>query len=159
MMSYADLSTDQQQVLHRLQDRLTRIEQQVGCEARALIAQLDGKVQNPDDWVRDYELELVVNFCLRADDLAYQEDDDNVLATIRTSLKWLTKPEYKGLADGRNHNTFPWPAGHPLQGAFHCWLYHTLYDHTDLRWADLLRIGSLWVELQVLYQQWEDMDA
>jgi hypothetical protein len=158
-MPYEDLSADQQQVLHRLHDRLTEIEQQVRREALALIAQLDERVQHPDDWILDYELELVVTFCLRADDPAYQEDDDNILATVKADLKGLATPEHWGIADGRNHNTFPWPAGHPLRGAYHCWLYHTLYHRTDLWWADLLRIGSLWVEMQVLYQHWSDVEV
>jgi hypothetical protein len=33
-----------------------------------------------------------------------------------------------------------------------CRLYHCLYDHTPLEWDDLLRIGHIWVNIQVWYQ-------
>jgi hypothetical protein len=43
-------------------------------------------------------------------------------------------------------------AGHPLQDEVHCYLYHRLYGHTDLWFDDLLRIGRIWVTIQVWYQ-------
>ena len=147
------LSSDQRQYLQRLNDRLTVIEQQVTREALALFAQLDARVQDPQDWLSDYEIELEVRFWLREDDPAYQEDDDNILATLKEHLKLQRHlPEPFGIDDGINHNIFQGMDGHPMQGEFHCWLYHCLYDHTDLWFNDMLRIGHIWVELQVLYQ-------
>jgi len=41
---------------------------------------------------------------------------------------------------------------HPMKGEFHCWLYHCLYDHMNLSWDDILRIGMIWVDIIVFYQ-------
>ena len=147
------LSSDQRQYLQQLNARCMTIERQVTQEALALFAQLDARVQDPQDWLSDYEIELEVRFWLREDDPAYQEDYDNILATRREDLKLQRHlPEPLGIDDGINHNVFQGMDGHPMQGEFHCWLYHCLYDHTDLWFNDMLSIGHIWVELQVLYQ-------
>ena len=147
------LSPDQRQYLQQLNARCMTIERQVTQEALALFAQLDARVQDPEDWLSDYEIELEVRFWLREDDPAYQEGYDNILATRREDLKLQRGlPEHFGIDDGINHNVFQGMDGHPMQGEFHCWLYHCLYDHTDLWFNDMLSIGHIWVELQVLYQ-------
>ena len=33
------------------------------------------------------------------------------------------------------------------------YLYHSLYDHTDLGWINMLRIGMIWVDIKVQYQK------
>jgi len=147
------LSLAQRQYLQQLNARCMTIERQVTQDARTLFAQLDARVQDPQDWLFDYEVELEVQCWLRGDDPAYQEDDDNILATLKEHLKLQRSlPEPLGIDDGINHNVFQGIDGHPMQGEFHCWLYHCLYDHTDLWFNDLLRIGHIWVELQVRYQ-------
>lgn len=129
------------------------IERYAKREALALIAQIEAKVQDPSDWIGDYEIELKVECWLREDDPAYREDDDNILATLKEDLKPLQDPDDDfGLDDGINHSIAQFIDGHPMQGEFHCWLYHRLYDHTDLEWEDLLRIGHIWVEIEVWYQ-------
>jgi len=147
------LSPAQRQYLQQLNARCMTIERQVTQDARTLFAQLDARVQDPQDWLYDYEIELEVQCWLREDDPAYQEDDDNILATLKEHLKLQRSlPEPFGIDDGINHNIFQGMDGHLMQGEFHCWLYHCLYDHTDLWFNDMLRIGHIWVELQVLYQ-------
>ena len=152
-MHFGELSLAQRQYVQHINDRLMVIERHVKREALALIAQLDARVHNPVDWLSDYEIELEVSFWLREDDPAFKEDDDNILATLHESLKRLCYPEDNwGLDDGDNHNIAQYIDGHPMQGEFHCWLYHCLYDHTPLGWEDLLRIGHIWVNMPVIYQ-------
>ncbi len=153
-MSWHALSLEQQQYLQHINAHLTRIEQYVKPATRALSADLDARVENPDDWLCDYEIELEVSFWLRQDDPAYREDDDNIVVTLRESLKHLREDDAFGIGDGMNHNDVPPDSS--LAPAFwaehHCWLYHCLYDHSGLRWNDLLRIGHIWVDMQVIHQ-------
>lgn len=152
-MRSSALSLAQRQYLQRLNDQFTVIEQHVKREALALLVHLESKVQDPADWICDYEIELRVQCWLREDDPAYREDDDNILVTLTEYLKPLQDlTDHFGIDDGVNHNEFQFRDGHPMQGEYHCWLYHCLYDHTGLRWKDLLRIGRLWVDLHVIYQ-------
>jgi hypothetical protein len=145
------LSSDQRYQLQRLNDRLAAIEHHIQREATILNTQLQARVQDPADWLSDYEIELEVTFWLREDDPAYQEDDDNILATLRERLKGCAQHDF-GIDDRINHNAFQQMDGHPMQGEVHCWLYHRLYGHTDLWFDDMLRIGRIWVDIQVWYQ-------
>ncbi len=160
-MHASELALAQRQYLQRINDKLAVIERHVKREALDRIAQLDARVHHPDDWLSDYELELEVSFWLREDDPAFKEDDDNILVTLKESLKLTLKEslkplrdpaDYFGIDDGINHNAFQQRDGHPMQGEFHCWLYHCLYDHTDLWFDDMLRIGHIWVNMPVTYQ-------
>jgi hypothetical protein len=150
-MDLNDLSPDQRHQLQRLNDRLAVIEQHIQREATTLNTHLQARVQDPTDWFSDYEIELEVTVCLREDDPAFQEDDDNILATLRERLKGSAQHDF-GIDDGINHNAFQQMDGHPMQGEVHCWLYHCLYDHTDLWFDEMLRIGRIWVDIQVWYQ-------
>ena len=146
------LSPDQRQYLQQLNARFMAIERQVQQDALAVITQLDARVQDPQDALCDYEIELEVECWLREDDPMYREDDDNILVTLTDYLTSLRDPHHMGIADGSNWNEFHYQEGHPLQAEFHCWLYHCLYDHTPLTWKDLLRIGHIWVNMPVIHQ-------
>ena len=71
-MHWDELTMEQLQYLQRLNEKLTVIERHVKCEALSLITQLEAKVQDPADWVGDYEIELEVSFWLREDDSAFK---------------------------------------------------------------------------------------
>jgi len=157
-MGWIAFSADQRQYVQRINDRLMVIERQVKREALALIAQLEARVHDPDDWLSDYDIELAVSFLLREDDPAYKEDNDNILATLKEHLTLLRTSAYEcALDDGVNHNIAHAIDGHPMQGEFHCWLYHCLYDHTPLTPEDLLQIGHVLVNLSVIYQHASSM--
>lgn len=150
-MGLSDFSPAQRQYLQQINAKLTVIERHAKREVLELIQRLDAKIQDAQDWLCDYEIDLEVSFWLREDDPGYQEEDDNILVTISEGLKGLPERDF-GIEDGINHNEFQHMDGNPLQTEFHCWLYHCLYDHTDLSWEDLLRIGHIWVDMQVVYQ-------
>ena len=151
-MEPLDLSPEQMLQLQQLNDRLATIEKQVKREAMNLNTQLRVRIHDLADWLMDYEIELEITFQLREDDPAYRDDDDNILATLREMLKDCDQDDF-GIDDGINHNDiFQHIDGHPMQEEFHCWLYHCLYDHTNLWFDDMLRIGSIWVDIQVWYQ-------
>jgi hypothetical protein len=79
------------------------------------MAQLDSRVANPDDWLSDYELELEVTFWLREDDPAFNEEDDNILATLHEYLTGFRDPASDcGIDDGINHNLAQSIDGHPM---------------------------------------------
>lgn len=135
--------------LDRLNHTLAALELTIRAEVQRLESQLLAKVADPEDWLADYEIEVQVQCYLRAEDAAYQEDEDNLLVVLKEPGKGRDQAWYVG--DGQNHNTFAhWD--HPLRYEHHCWLYHCLYDHTALTWHDLTRIGSLWVEVNVNHQ-------
>jgi hypothetical protein len=153
-MSWHALSPEQQQYLQSINAHLTRIEHQFKAAALAMSAELNARVEAPEDWLCDYEIELGVSFWLRQDDPAYREDDDNIMVTLHERLTHRREDDTFSIGDGRNYNGVPPDSGlAPTLGTEpHCWLYHRLYDDSDLTWNDLLRIGHIWVDMQVIYQ-------
>ena len=149
-----NLSTEQRQFLVQLNEKLVDIEKGIKKECQALIEELEKRIANPDDWLEDYEIVCDITFCLKEDDPEYSENSDNILAELSEHFK----SEYpcRGIADGNNHNeTQFWD--HPMKDEHHCWLYHCLYDHTHLGWIDLLRIGTIWVDIHVYYQKFYEL--
>jgi hypothetical protein len=39
-----------------------------------------------------------------------------------------------------------------MKDDYHCWLFHSLYDHSDLNWEDILNIGEIYSDIKVIYQ-------
>ena len=120
-------------------------------EALSLIADYDRKINDNDEWIEDYEAEVEISFWLKETDPAFDEDRDNILAVLTEDIKYNGFKTH--LAAGKNHNEFKHWDGHSMNGEYHCWLYHCLYDHTKMGWKDILRIGKIWVEFDCRLQQ------
>lgn len=101
--------------------------------------------------IEDYEIEVVMFFCLAEDDPDYLEDDDNFIAVLNFDGKHELSSDF-GLDDGQNHNIFQQENEHPMKGDHHGYLFHCLYDHTHLNWEEILRINEVWLEIMVRYQ-------
>lgn len=150
-----DLSPEQRQTLMNLNARLMQIEKDVLHESMLQIELLQKRVDDPDDWLEDYECECKFRFSLREDDQDYDEENsENVVIELTEYLKGHSRGEF-GLADGENHNEFQHWEWHPMREEFHCWLYHCLYDHTHIGWANMLRIGEVWIDIDITLQHWE----
>jgi hypothetical protein len=98
--------------------------------------ELTERVDDQSDWMKDFNLERVITFYLREDDSEYEVDDDNVLIQIY-DMYFESEDLDVEYSEGR------------FSGEKHCYLYHQLYDHFHLDWRDLLRIGSLYVEIKI----------
>ncbi len=136
-ISAEQLSTDQKAFLKSLNDKLAEIEQGIKQEVSHLIATGHQKVADPSDWVEDFEIECSITFYLNKNDPDFRDDRDNVLQQLRECDKH--QDWQHGIADGNNHNEFKrLYLVHPMENEQHCWLYHCLYDHTDLGWVEYL---------------------
>ena len=146
--SYYRLNHNEKGRLLSLNERLAAIEHQFLPIILQLKAEMSDRVSSPFDWLDDYEIELSVDLYLSEEDPEWSENDDNIIVTLNEFVK-LTKtvPIFGFGATHVNHGKFP-----PFEGEHHCWLYHCLYDHMCLAWRDLLRIGSIGVDLRVTYQ-------
>ena len=121
---------------------------------RAIETGLKERLSHNDPFLSDYEIEVVLDYYLREDDPAYRDDDDNILAKRCYSLKGVASDGDLWFDDGENHNVFEGWDGHPMKDEHHCWLFHDLYDHSyrdssRLPWKDIMRIGTIWVDIQV----------
>jgi hypothetical protein len=150
------------QLLH-LNRRLTEIEYGMRQRVESMRPQLDADLSNPDSWLEDYEFDSVIYFGMREDDPQWDDDKDNVIAEWELeSFKTVNgdtdrsqeKSDYSNIGDGKNH-ALPGIVDDRLLIVPHCWLFHVLYDDIPVSWKNMLRIGAVWIDLQVRHQREE----
>lgn len=147
-----DLSQEQRQFLTDLNNKLTDIELGIKKECQLLNTELEKRLNDPDDWLEDYEIECYVQFTLKETDLDYDEDNDNILVELMTDQ--IKHEDWSwGIGDGKNHNDMEGWENCPMSHEHHCSMYHALYDHTKLGWVNILRIGKIYVDIEVIYQK------
>ncbi|MBF0398646.1 MAG: hypothetical protein HQK78_17860 [Desulfobacterales bacterium] len=129
--------------LKKLNDYLRTIEIETNIEVKRIKEALKNRICEQKDFLTDYEIEIEIDFYLREDDPESEEDEDNIIVTLKYC-------DFKDEGDDFDHND--------IQKALkfkHCYLFHSLYDHVfpRLYWSDILRIGSVWVDINTIYQK------
>jgi hypothetical protein len=137
---YSELTESEKKWLRNLNDRLRQIEKMYSPILRDKYYELKAREADENDWLQEFNLELVITFYLREDDPDYEEDDDNVLMVIDVMGRDQSfGDEAENYRESHDH----------LGDEIHCYLYHDLYDHHGLDLRDLLRIGDLYVEVKI----------
>lgn len=140
------LSENERAWLQKLNDLLRQLEDKFYPILVAKKCELDSRVDDSSDWMQEFNLEYVITFYLREDDPEYEEDDDNILVQIHELVFW----NFPGENDwGFGATNIDHAVPEIFQGEKHCYTYHQLYDHCCLDWRDLLRIGSLYVDIKI----------
>lgn len=142
--------------LRALNARLTDIEEQLVREVQPQVEALQARVDDPEDWLQDFECEISLRFSVSADDPDYDEEDsENALLTREHSYDTIHAHYNDRVVDGINWNMYEKRDGCAMRDDTHCWLFHDLYDHADIGWANLLRIDEVWIDVQFWQQRWE----
>lgn len=150
------LQPEQLAQLSRLNARLKAIEQQIVTQVQPQLDALNARVEDPNDWLEDYECECVLMFSIGKNDPDYSENSDNFIVKEKIYIL-KDEPVYESLLiNGTNWNMFEHKENHPMRDEHHCHLYHSLYDHHDLGWINLLRIDEVWMDIKFIYQHWEN---
>lgn len=149
---YPKFSQTESNELEILNDRLKSLQDKLTNEAIQIGKYLKSRVEDKNDLLDDYEMELTIDCILKENDKEYKEGEDNTLVTIEVDVKNL---EDEILWWEANHNDFYHWEDHIMYGEYHCYLFHHLYDHTVLEWSDILRIGSFWSDIKVWYQYYD----
>ena len=142
------LTEDERQRLVQLNSTLFELEKKIIIAAKRLIKECKQRLKRPkENFLKDYEIEAMIKFVLDEDDPDYRDEDDNIIAELGDVY---INPNTLTLADGDNYND----SEHTEDRMHHCWLYHSLYSHTmpRLTFRDMLRIGGMWVDIVVWYQ-------
>lgn len=148
-------------------ERLLHLNRQLKTIARHLhntaldvTPHLESKLANTNDPMCDYEIEVRIDFVLREDDPAYDPESDNYLTTRDVSLKIKLSEDPYWIDEDI---TFECPD--ELQKEPHCWFFHSLYYHHHddpaqpaLTFMDCLRIGMIFIDVQVWQQYSFDLD-
>ena len=152
-MRTEEFSSDQILKLRKLNKTLAGLEKKLKEQGGKIYTSDKDVIKNSKGWIQDYEIDYEISFYLMEEDPEYKEYEDNILATLNEPLERYLEPNCDfGICDGINHNEYRDRENHIFKDDFHCWLFHCLYHHTELEWNDLLRIGSIWTDIQVVYQ-------
>lgn len=127
----------------------------VMCHLRTIVddvkPRLNAKRADPYDAMYDFEIDARIDYQLREDDLDFVEDDDNYLSTRTETLKTSVSGWER---DDCAHSYLT--VG--LLTEPHCLLFKDLYSISDgaeaprLSFSDCLRIGRIFVEVQICQQ-------
>jgi hypothetical protein len=136
--------------------RLREIEAWARTRALAVEHDLCARVEDPDDPVSDFELDLKLDFQLREDDSAFRMDDDNYIASQSHPLGGNHFPP--SLEDQRYciGNPQHWRSDSDPElsagEAAHCLSFHELRELGRLSWHDVARIGPVFAEVVIREQ-------
>lgn len=149
-----NLTQAQLSQLQKLNLRLKNMQDKILKEIEILDSQLIKRVEDKNDFLDDYELEVNISFYIKENDVNYKEDEDNIITNIEQYVKKISLGN-KHFWTG-NHNEFTSWENHIMKDEYHCYWYHCLYDHNNLSFEDILNIGRIWVDIKTYYQYFEE---
>lgn len=128
---------------------LQEVQSKIQIKVNELQKEMDKKLSTIQNMF-DYEIKIRLFFILKEDDKEFEEDDDNIIAehTCHVFKKYLETifSEVNYMLPGQS-------LSHPLNKIDQCELFHHLYDHIPyMRLKDIIRIGSVWIDIQVYHQ-------
>lgn len=144
--------------------RLANLEFEIYQDVTKQYQDAKKRVEDETDWTSDFKLRVSLSFWLGEDDPDYydQDDeekfpyeefssDDNIIIILESVFSPLERNEdNQGFHDYRNYNKYTLKKDHQMYGDYHCWILYSLYEHTDLRWSEIMRIKNIWVDLKML---------
>lgn len=133
----------------RLNSKLKRVEKRVYELAKKEHQRVLKKVLEREDGIVDYELHVKIVFYSNEEEITTYEEylKPNFLLDRKTNLN-----------DNQNHNVTSTLYPHPLLNAQkHCWLLHHLYDDILMPWEQILKVDTLFVDIDVSYQYEESL--
>lgn len=144
---------NQKTKLLNLNTRLKKLQDKIYNEAINLDKQLLKRVADKNDILYDYEIEIDITFYLKENDKNYYEDKDNIVTTINEYLKKCSiKDKSMQHRLNTNHNDFRACKDDLMYGENHCWWFHSLYEHKEIDFEDMLKIGDIRANIKVQYQ-------
>ena len=152
MTSSALIPQEVEALLH-LNRQLRQVEQLIDHAHQQSLQRLSAKACSPDDPMRDFEIDAEIDYVLRKDDPAWQEDSDNILTSRRINLSRGKRATFRQGDCCEDH-----PHLQAIHGEPHCYLFHDLYDHdygpahAALSFQDCVRIGEIWIDVVIRQQ-------
>jgi hypothetical protein len=152
MTQHNELTPDEVSSLRDLNKKLAILEQQIKDEMISINKTMKKRIQGKDQFLHDNEIECNVSFYLREDDTDWDDGSDNIIFKIDSlvHLNQLQRWDHR-IADGKDHNlTIHVTPYFPDKKV--CYLSYYLFHRSILTLKDLLRIGEVHTDIQVLHQ-------
>lgn len=142
----------------RINKRLARLETRIKKECISLNNSLQERLAKGDKFLKDYEIEVEISYYMDCDHPEYYEDANAEIMMSQKSYEYakgiteteVSKKDYWGIGDRKDHNDAP--RDYPLSVFRHCYLFHELLDHYPVPLKHFSRIGDIWTDIRVDYQ-------
>lgn len=134
------LSDEQIAKIKYIAQRFLELENIIRQESQKIKSALDIRVLDQDDWVQDFEIEATMTCYISESDSAYDVDEDNILCVV---------PDY----NIKNQRDWNEQLDSRFAGDFHCGSFWWLYNAMQTSWENILRIDSIGLDLNVVYQK------
>lgn len=169
----AELATEEVRAALNLNECLREYEKILLANQLSIEREIKDGLRGRDTFLVDFETELTLDFYVREDDPSYENNDADkydwdrhsaLMCRIKhlaasTSTDAINNPGYRGLGDCQDHNDIS-GRGHnnPVYRARHCFLFHELTEHCGVPFKHLIRIGTIWANIEVNHQDAFDID-
>ena len=143
------LTEKERNQLLALNNVLSHLQKRLKEEAEALERSCEKWLKLPaEEFLKDYEIDVKVSYHLDEDDPAFSKDRDNTMATFGYHNVSNVLDD-----DGCNFNDCDLGMK-PEDKPFHGFIFHELCDFArrELTCRDMLRIGYVWTDIVVRYQ-------
>ncbi|MFA5454905.1 MAG: hypothetical protein WC272_06265 [Sulfurimonas sp.] len=134
------LSDEQIAKIKSIAQRFLELENIIRQESQKIKSALDIRVLDQDDWVQDFEIEATMTCYISESDIDYDVDEDNILCVV---------PDY----NIKNQRDWNEQLDSRFVGNFHCGSFWWLYSAMQISWENILRIDSIYLDLNVVYQK------
>ena len=151
LTDFDDLSEAEVAGLAAMNTQLQQVTDHTLGLATEIDTTLSTRIKNPADPLWDFYIDAEFDFVLREDDPAFDESQDNYIASVETIPHRDASGRFGFTDDGH------WPDGFDRDRLPHDWLFHELlyygaYGLHEVDLRDLPRIGTVYVDLVVHYQ-------
>jgi predicted transcriptional regulator len=149
--------------LENLNERLRRLNTLIIQEFKRLFALGFDRVNDTEDWVVDFDIELEVKFCIRKEDSAYDYNSENYVAIHRKSIRYTAGEFYIDYMESidysnqHNHDC----TGHYrelpdiLRRFTHTDMFRELYLMQNLSFVEIGRIKDIKFEFKTIYKSYK----
>ena len=149
--SFLELNNEEIEKFRLMNAKLMEYENVMRIETEKLFTDAEARVDDKSDVVKDFELIVELYFYLDEKDPAYSDDffeSDNIMTILRTDKTTPLNWDW-GYGDDNCHNTIPSRQGTIIENDKHCATFHALYDHTELSYKEIVRIGAFEMDVKV----------
>ncbi len=162
--------------LREFNNKLIKIQSDLLTEIKKVNEIALKRLIDKKDWVKDFETQISISLYFDEKHPEYENylkenEDDPLLVTFEMYMspdKENGKNNdieedncYYFLDPSVNHNDFNIDPNHPMNKDFHCYLFHHIYDHLigddELDWETILKIGTVWTDIEVIYQHFYEI--
>ena len=151
-------TTDEISALLKLNETLAQLEKDIRRKLVELKNLFNKDRAKSAIFTTDCEIESVTEFYLKEYDPLFEDDDDNIIYTIKEHPVFRDNTDEIALcstflADGMDHNCWrEYNDDNLVLSAPCCWFFHDIVEHSHVPLKHFARVGMIWTDIICRHQ-------